>query len=164
MAPRVAVIDMTTERGGPTARDRAQHGALLHAEPRMLLDEVITLRVTRPYELDWPTVKDLTTPTKIYFRPETGGVVLVGTGDQYWGTGHVRYPDGSVWHIVQLIELKHGKIARLTSYFAAPFEAAEWRKPWVTQIPPQPGRGVARAGHRPGLRCRLGTRTENPSR
>jgi ketosteroid isomerase-like protein len=63
---------------------------------------------------------------------------LVGTGDQYWGTGHVRYPDGSVWHIVQLIELKHGKIARLTSYFAAPFEAAEWRKPWVTQIPRQP--------------------------
>jgi hypothetical protein len=45
MAARVAVIDMTTERGGPTARDRAPHGALLHAEPRMLLDEVITLRV-----------------------------------------------------------------------------------------------------------------------
>ena len=45
MAAREAVIDMTTERGGPTARDRAQHGALLHAEPRMLLDEVITLRV-----------------------------------------------------------------------------------------------------------------------
>jgi len=45
MAARVAMIDMTTERGRPTARDRAQHGALLHAEPRMLLDEVITLRV-----------------------------------------------------------------------------------------------------------------------
>ena len=45
MAARAAVIDMTTERGGPTARDRAQHGALLHAEPRMLVDEVITLRV-----------------------------------------------------------------------------------------------------------------------
>src|SRR5579864_4167429 len=45
MAACVAVIDMTTERGGSTARDRAQHGALLHAEPRMLLDEAITLRV-----------------------------------------------------------------------------------------------------------------------
>ena len=45
MAARTAVIDMPTERGGPTARDRAQHGALLHAEPRMLRDEVITLRV-----------------------------------------------------------------------------------------------------------------------
>ncbi len=43
--------------------------------------KVITLKIDRPYDLDWPTVKDLTTPDKIYFRPETGGVVLVGTGD-----------------------------------------------------------------------------------
>jgi glycine/D-amino acid oxidase-like deaminating enzyme len=43
--------------------------------------KVITLRIDRDYGLDWPTVKDLTTPDKIYFRPETGGVVLVGTGD-----------------------------------------------------------------------------------
>ncbi len=43
--------------------------------------KVITLKINQPYDLDWPTVKDLTTPTKIYFRPETGGVVLVGTGD-----------------------------------------------------------------------------------
>ena len=45
MAAGAAVIDMTAERGGPTARDRAQHGALLHAEPRMLGDEGVTLRV-----------------------------------------------------------------------------------------------------------------------
>jgi glycine/D-amino acid oxidase-like deaminating enzyme len=43
--------------------------------------KVITLKVNEPYDEDWPTVKDLTTPTKVYFRPETGGVVLVGTGD-----------------------------------------------------------------------------------
>jgi len=43
--------------------------------------KVITLRISRPYEITWPIVKDLTTPDKIYFRPETGGVVLVGTGD-----------------------------------------------------------------------------------
>ncbi len=43
--------------------------------------KVITLQISQPYDLDWPTVKDLTTPTKVYFRPETGGVVLVGTGD-----------------------------------------------------------------------------------
>jgi glycine/D-amino acid oxidase-like deaminating enzyme len=43
--------------------------------------KVITLRINQDYDLDWPTVKDLTTPDKIYFRPETGGVVLVGTGD-----------------------------------------------------------------------------------
>jgi sarcosine oxidase subunit beta len=43
--------------------------------------KVITLRIERDYGLHWPTVKDLTTPDKIYFRPEVGGVVLVGTGD-----------------------------------------------------------------------------------
>jgi sarcosine oxidase subunit beta len=43
--------------------------------------KVVTLRINRPYEITWPIVKDLTTADKIYFRPETGGVVLVGTGD-----------------------------------------------------------------------------------
>ncbi len=43
--------------------------------------KVITLKAEQPYSLDWPIVKDLTTADKIYFRPETGGVVLLGTGD-----------------------------------------------------------------------------------
>lgn len=43
--------------------------------------KVITLKIDEPYQLDWPIVKDLTTADKIYFRSETGGVVLVGTGD-----------------------------------------------------------------------------------
>lgn len=43
--------------------------------------KVITLKINQPYQTGWPIVKDLTTPDKIYFRPETGGVVLVGTGD-----------------------------------------------------------------------------------
>jgi sarcosine oxidase subunit beta len=43
--------------------------------------KVITLKIKEPYSLEWPIVKDLTTPDKIYFRPETGGVVLLGTGD-----------------------------------------------------------------------------------
>jgi sarcosine oxidase subunit beta len=43
--------------------------------------KVVTLKIDEPYQLNWPIVKDLTTPDKIYFRSETGGVVLVGTGD-----------------------------------------------------------------------------------
>ncbi len=45
MSAGAAVIDMAAERGGPTARDRAQHGPLLHAEPRMPVDEGVTLRM-----------------------------------------------------------------------------------------------------------------------
>ena len=43
--------------------------------------KVVTLKINQPYQMDWPIVKDLTTQDKIYFRPEIGGVVLVGTGD-----------------------------------------------------------------------------------
>ena len=45
MPAGATAIDMTAECGGPTARDRAQHGSLLHAEPRMLRDEGVPVRV-----------------------------------------------------------------------------------------------------------------------
>src|SRR6188472_2922891 len=45
MPAGVTPVEMPTERGRSTARDRAEHGPLLHAEPRMLLEEGVTLRV-----------------------------------------------------------------------------------------------------------------------
>jgi sarcosine oxidase, subunit beta len=42
---------------------------------------VLTLRGPEPYGKTLPIVKDLTVENKMYFRPATGGVVLVGTGD-----------------------------------------------------------------------------------
>lgn len=40
--------------------------------------------------------------------------------------------DGSPpWQVCELQELTGGKIRRLTAYFGAPFEPAEWRKPFV---------------------------------
>lgn len=59
---------------------------------------------------------------------------IVGTGDHYTLTGRIRYPNGSVWHIAQLVELRNGKIARLTSYFAEAFEAPAWRARWVERV------------------------------
>ena len=43
--------------------------------------KVLTLKTEMPYQKDWPIVKDLISPENIYFRPDAGGVVLVGTGD-----------------------------------------------------------------------------------
>ena len=43
--------------------------------------KVITLKSDQPYQIDWPIVKDLTTPDKIYLRSANGGLVLIGTGD-----------------------------------------------------------------------------------
>ena len=45
MPAGVTPIEMPAEGGGATARDRPQDGSLLHAEPRMLLEEGVTLRV-----------------------------------------------------------------------------------------------------------------------
>ena len=39
MAAGVTPIEMPAERGGATARDRPEDGPLLHAQPRMLLEE-----------------------------------------------------------------------------------------------------------------------------
>ena len=42
---------------------------------------VLTFRAEAAYARDLPVIKDMTTKNKMYFRPATGGVVLVGTGD-----------------------------------------------------------------------------------
>src|SRR5262245_45306566 len=45
MSAGVTPIDMPAEGGSPTPLERAEHRALLHAQPRMPVTEVITLRV-----------------------------------------------------------------------------------------------------------------------
>ena len=45
MSAGAALIDMAAEGGGPTSGQRAKNGPLLHAEPRMPVEEVLTLRV-----------------------------------------------------------------------------------------------------------------------
>ena len=57
-------------------------------------------------------------------------VRVEGSGEQFTATGRVRYPDGSEWHLVQLIKVRGGRISQVTSYFAEPFEAPAWRAPY----------------------------------
>ena len=59
---------------------------------------------------------------------------VVGNGDHWWADGTVTYPDGSVWCLAVLLELRDGKVFRETNYFAEPFEAPEWRAPWVERM------------------------------
>lgn len=57
--------------------------------------------------------------------------VLTGAGDNFTASGEITYPNGETWQVVSLIELRGGKISKMTSYFAAPFEAPAWRAPYV---------------------------------
>ncbi len=59
---------------------------------------------------------------------------ITGSGDNYTAEGLLKYADGSVWHAVDVLELRDGKILRSTQYFGAPFEAPEWRSQWVEPI------------------------------
>ena len=60
---------------------------------------------------------------------------LNGSGERFTATGQINYPSGEMWHVVQLIELHAGKIAKMTTYFAPPFEAAAYRAKFVEKMP-----------------------------
>lgn len=59
-----------------------------------------------------------------------------GSGDVYTYAGTVRYPNGEIWHVIVILELRDAKIARMTSWYGEPFEAAEWRAPYVERFQP----------------------------
>ena len=63
--------------------------------------------------------------------PAWSVVHLSGSGDDFTLTGIVTYPNGEAWHAVALLTLMDGKVWREVDYFAAPFEAPEWRAPYV---------------------------------
>ena len=87
--------------------------------------KVITLKIAQPYEMHWPVVKDLTIPEKIYFRPETGGVVLVGTGDH---GDPIRNPD----RLTDKVEMDHvAHIGALVANRMPAFINAEYTAGWT---------------------------------
>lgn len=56
---------------------------------------------------------------------------VAGSGDFWWSEWKLTYPDGEVYLVVDLLELRGGLVYRETVYWAAPFEAPSWRAPWV---------------------------------
>ncbi|HLF90251.1 MAG TPA: FAD-binding oxidoreductase [Anaerolineales bacterium] len=87
--------------------------------------KVITLKIDQPYQLDWPVVKDLTIPEKIYFRPETGGVVLVGTGDH----GDPITDADTLTDNVDMDHIAH--VGALVANRMPAFAAAEYKAGWT---------------------------------
>lgn len=112
--------------------------------------KIITLRIARPYEPHWPIVKDLTTPDKIYFRPETGGVVLVGTGDH---GDPITDPDSltdhvDMEHIVRIGRLVNNRMpafadAECTAGWTGPYDITPDWNPLVGPVPGVEGLFVA---------------------
>jgi ketosteroid isomerase-like protein len=57
-----------------------------------------------------------------------------GEGAHWVVEGTIDYGDGTPVNYVGITELRDGKIARVTEYFANPFEAPAWRSRWVEPI------------------------------
>jgi limonene-1,2-epoxide hydrolase len=72
---------------------------------------------------------------KWVLTPTFAALRIEGSGDVYTYVGTVRYPNGQTWQMIAIIELHAGKIARATTWYAAPFEAPEWRAPFVERFP-----------------------------
>jgi hypothetical protein len=48
--------------------------------------------------------------------------------DRFTAALRTQYPDGSVWHIVVIIDIADDRVIRSTTYFGPEFEPPEWRK------------------------------------
>ncbi len=112
--------------------------------------KVITLKIAEPYRLDWPIVKDLTTPTKIYFRPETGGVVLLGTGDhgdpiEDPDSLRDEIDDAHIEHMAALIAHRMPPFAEadITAGWTGPYDITPDWNPIVGEVPGYKGLYVA---------------------
>jgi hypothetical protein len=61
---------------------------------------------------------------------------MLGGGDVFVVEGTIDYGDGIPVSYVGVGELRDGKVARMTEYFANPFEAPAWRADFVERMEP----------------------------
>jgi hypothetical protein len=54
-------------------------------------------------------------------------LAMSGGSDTFTVQGQIKYPNGSLYHVVAICELEGGKVIRETAYFCEPFEPPEWR-------------------------------------
>jgi hypothetical protein len=74
------------------------------------------------------------------YRAQTGVATLEfeprelrGDGGVWIGEGQARYDGGDPIHFVHILEFRDGLVQRETIYFAEPFPAPEWRRPWAEE-------------------------------
>ena len=60
-------------------------------------------------------------------------ITVSGAGNTFFIEGVAEYPDGGVFNVVGIIEVRDGKVVKETSYFAAPFDPPAWRARFVEQ-------------------------------
>jgi hypothetical protein len=88
------------------------------------LSKAAAIRIAEQY-----TEKTGTSPTFTYKR-------MLGGGDIFVIEGTIDYGDGIPVSYVGIGEVRDGKVAKMTEYFANPFEAPAWRADFVEKMEP----------------------------
>jgi SnoaL-like protein len=68
-------------------------------------------------------------PARVDFEPRE----IRGSGDFWVGEGRVLYDGADPVQVVWVAEFRDGLAQRETIYFAEPFPAPEWRRPWAEE-------------------------------
>jgi SnoaL-like domain len=66
-------------------------------------------------------------PARLDFEPRE----IRGSGDFWIGEARLLYDGANPVHVVKILEFRGDKVQRETLYFAEPFPAPEWRRPWA---------------------------------
>lgn len=75
-------------------------------------------------------------PQKTGTSPKFSYKRMLGGGDVFVVEGTIDYGDGVPVSYVGIGEARDGKIAKMTEYFANPFEAPAWRADFVEKMEP----------------------------
>jgi hypothetical protein len=75
-------------------------------------------------------LEDVIGGTTYVLTPSYTVVGVEGSGDRGIAMLRVHYPDGSLWWVLNLYELRDGRIGRARVFFAPEFEAPDWRRPF----------------------------------
>jgi SnoaL-like domain len=62
---------------------------------------------------------------------------IAGSGDVWFMEATNKYSSGQLYHLVQLIRLRDGRVWRATTYFAPLFEVPAWRASLTVPIEPE---------------------------
>ncbi len=100
---------------------------------------------TDDFTMDWPQSGERLRKEAIMKMSESYGEMsgtspkftykrMLGGGDVFVVEGTVDYGDGVPVSYVGIGELRDGKVSKMTEYFANPFPAPDWRKPFVEQM------------------------------
>ncbi|MBI3745983.1 MAG: nuclear transport factor 2 family protein [Chloroflexi bacterium] len=82
------------------------------------------------------SIKVVGADDKWVLTPSFSVLRIEGSGNVFTYAGTMRYADGQTWQSVAIVEVRDGKVARTTTWYAAPFEAPAWRAPFVERFTP----------------------------